>query len=301
MKKENTENFPPKKKIFNNNKIINILNPDKVNSNSVKKIDKRKKRKKGKKIKGKTSNLGIVKKLPEKTKNKEKSNLTFNDYELNTFQFKNAILYDNRKCYEYYISLLKTKHPILFSFCPIKDYNLLVIKSCLFCLSFSIYYSVTYFFFDDKMLHKIYEDEGKYDFIYFLPKIIISFVISHFLSIILKLIFLSERNILQVKIQPTLFKAIEVESIVKRRITIKYLIFFILGLIILGFFWMLLSSFGAVYQNTHIIVFENTLISFAISFIYPIFINIFPTVFRMYGLHSNSEYLYNISKILQML
>ena len=66
------------------------------------------------------------------------------------------------------------------------------------------------------------------------------------------------------------------------------------------FFWMLLSSFGAVYQNTQFIVFENTLISFGISFIYPFFYNIFPCFFRMCGLNSKSECLYNFSKALQI-
>ena len=151
------------------------------------------------------------------------------------------------------------------------------------------------------MIHKIYEDGGKYDIIYFLPKISIAFTASHFLSVIIKFIFLSERNILQVRKQPTYSKAIEIIPTVKRNLTIKYIIFFILGIIILIFFWMLLSSFGAVYQNTQIIVLENTLISFGISFIYPFFINIFPCIFRIWSLNSKSEYLYTFSKILQIL
>ena len=197
--------------------------------------------------------------------------------------------------------MLKTKQPLIFAFCPINDYNLIIIKLCIFCLSFSLYYSVNYFFFDDKMIHKIYEDGGKYDIIYFLPKISISFAISHILSIIIKFIFLSERNIIQVKKQPNYSKANEIIPTVKRNLTIKYIIFFILGIIILLFFWMLLSSFGAVYQNTQIIIIENTLISFSISFIYPFFINIFPCIFRMISLNSKSECLYTFSKILQIL
>ena len=194
----------------------------------------------------------------------------------------------------------KKKQPIIFAFCPVKDYNLMIIKLCIFCLSFAIYYSVNYFFFDEKMIHKIYEDGGKYDILYFLPKISIAFAISYFLTVIIKLIFLSERNILQVRLQATYSQANAIAPTVKRNINIKYAIFFILGIIMLIFFWMLLSSFGAVYQNTQIIVLENTLISFGISFIYPFFYNIFPCFFRMCGLNSKSEYLYNFSKVLQI-
>ena len=176
----------------------------------------------------------------------------------------------------------------------------MIIKLCIFCLSFSIYYSVNYFFFDEKMIHKIYEDGGKYDILYFLPKISIAFGVSYFLTVIIKLIFLSERNILQVRLQTTYSKANDIVPTVKRNINIKYAIFFILGIIMLIFFWMLLSSFGAVYQNTQFIVFENTLISFGISFIYPFFYNLFPCFFRICGLNSKSEYLYNFSKVLQI-
>ena len=151
------------------------------------------------------------------------------------------------------------------------------------------------------MIHKIYEDGGKYDIIYFLPKISIAFAASHVLSIIIRIIFLSERNIIQIKIQPDYSTANEIVPTVKRNLTIKYIIFFILGTIILIFFWMLLSSFGAVYQNTQVIVVENTLISFGLSFIYPFFINIFPCIFRICSMNSKTECLYIFSKILQIL
>ena len=82
---------------------------------------------------------------------------------------------------------------------------------------------------------------------------------------------------------------------------IKYTIFFILGIIFLGFFWILLSSFGAVYQNTQIFLVKNTLISFAIDMVYPFFYNIFPCIFRMISLSAKSEYIYNFSKFLQLL
>ena len=44
-------------------------------------------------------------------------------------------------------------------------------------------------------MHQIYEDGGKYDVIYFLPKISISFAISYYITVIIKIIFLPERNL----------------------------------------------------------------------------------------------------------
>ena len=137
-----------------------------------------------------------------------------------------------------------------------------------------------------------------------MPKIIGSFVISYFISIILRLIFLSERNISQVRKQKTLSLANDISFKVKRNLVIKYIIFFILGIVFLVFFWMLLSAFGAVYQNTQIIIFKNALISFAISLFFPFFINIFPCIFRILSLYTKTkdkECIYNFSRFLQVL
>ena len=300
---------PPKKykiKVLNNMNFIKgsknksssgfILGSSGVNK---KKINLNKTKEKSKRNTLKTQND-----IANNNNNKKKIKLSFNDYELNFFDYKNAISYDKRTCFEYYFSLLKIKNPIIFSFCPINDFNSMIIKLCIFSLSFSIYYAVNFAFFDDNIMHKIYEIGGKYDVLYFLPKITISFAISYYITVIIKLIFLSERNIFLIRTQPTLSRASTVADKEKKNLVIKYIIFFIGGLIFLVFFWMLLSSFGAVYQNTQMFIFKNALISFSISLFYPLFINIFPCFFRICSLSSkqkNNECMYKLSKFLQVL
>ena len=95
----------------------------------------------------------------------------FNDYELNIMTYQEAVIYDKRSFCKYYIFLLKIKHPLLFAFCPIKDYNTFIIKSCIFFLSFAYYFITNFIFFNEDVIHKIYEDGGKYNIIYFIPKI----------------------------------------------------------------------------------------------------------------------------------
>ena len=130
--------------------------------------------------------------------------ISFNDYELNSLNYTNAILYDKRTCVEYYLSLIKSKNAIIFSFCPRKDYNSMIIRSCIFSLSFSIYYAINFAFFTDDIMHSIYERQGKYDFLYFIPKIVFSFFVAYHITILIKIIFLSERNITQIRQQSTL-------------------------------------------------------------------------------------------------
>ena len=67
-------------------------------------------------------------------------------------------------------------------------------------------------------------------------------------------------------------------------------------------FWFYLSSFCAVYQNTQIFLIINTFISLGIAFLYPIVIDIIPSMLRKIALNNNkSECLYEISKAIQII
>ena len=192
----------------------------------------------------------------------------------------------------------------MFSFIPTKDYNTMIIKLCLFFLFFSIYYSINTLFFNEATIHKIYEDEGSYNFGYLLPQILYSFVISHIFTTIIKFAFLSERNIMEIKREKVLQNAKEKVEKVKRNIIIKYIIFFVAGILFLIFFWYYLSSFGAVYQNSQIYLIKNTFISLAVGLLYPFIINIIPATLRICSLNDknqNKEMLFKISKYLQFI
>ena len=243
--------------------------------------------------------LNITKKNKLK-KSKSKLSLNFNDYELNSLSYIKAIKNDKRKFIDYYISLIKTKHPIIFSFCPIKDYNSMIIKIDLFFLSLSIYCFINCLFFDEKMIHKIYLDEGTYNLKYLITYISYSFLISHTLFTIIKYFSLSERNIGEIK-KGAKDKGEQVLRVLKC-IKIKYICFYCLSLLFLFFFWYYLSSFGAVYQNTQIFLIKNIVISFSFSLLYPFIINIIPCLLRMYSLKNpNTECLFKCSKFIQII
>jgi hypothetical protein len=79
------------------------------------------------------------------SKNLEKQKLELakglNDQELNTLDYEVAIVIDNRTYFQYYFSLIKKKHLILFTFLPQEDYNLMPMKILLFIVSFSLYFT----------------------------------------------------------------------------------------------------------------------------------------------------------------
>ena len=84
-----------------------------------------------------------------------KNNINYNDYELNTLSYDIALKYDKRKYIEYYFSLLRIKHIIIFTFYTSNDYNSKTIKISLFLFYFSLYYTINALFFNDSTMHKI--------------------------------------------------------------------------------------------------------------------------------------------------
>ena len=148
----------------------------------------------------------------------------FTDYELNTLSYKEALIYDKRDLMQYYISLIKTKHPIIFSFIPMSDYNSIIIKSNLFILNFAICSSINALFFTESTIHRIYFDKGKYKLGYYLPKIIISFLITHVISVGLKYLFLSQFGIIEIKKKSKYNEASDEADSVKRCLMIKYIL-----------------------------------------------------------------------------
>jgi hypothetical protein len=263
-----------KKTIKNNNKIspkINIYGNHKTTNNKAKKI------------------FNI------------KNDILFtnlNTQELNTLSYSLALIYDKRTYMQYYFSLLKKKQPILFSFLPSNDYNLMTLKISLFLLSFSLYFTMNGFFFSDETMHRIYVNKGAYNFIYQLPKIFYSTAVSALINTILKLLSLSEQNILTIKQEKNLKIATKKSKKVKKCILIKFIIFFILSTTLLLFFWYFISCFCGVYINTQMILINDTIFSFILSMIYPFGINLIPGIFRITALRSkkkNKECLYNFS------
>ena len=145
----------------------------------------------------KTKEIKIEKEFKSnKNKIEEYKYKDLNDHQLNNLEYEIAIKYDKRTYFQYYWSLLKKKQLILFTFIPNNDYNLVSVKIALFIVSFSLYFTITGFFFSDETMYKVYEDNGIYNIIFQLPQILFSSLVSTVINMILKQLSLSEKSIL---------------------------------------------------------------------------------------------------------
>ena len=148
---------------------------------------------------------------------------------------------------------------------------------------------------------KIYEDEGEYDFIYQIPKILYSNLICTVINLIIKILSLSEKDILKLKIiQKNENLERKVENI-KQCLKIKFFFYYLVSFLFLFIFWFYISCFCAVYKNTQIYLIKDTLISFSLSLLYPLGYYLVPPLFRLLSLRKrNCECIYKLSLFLQL-
>ena len=234
--------------------------------------------------------------------------MKYNIQELINLPYKLALKYKHYSFCQYYFMLLKIKHILIFSFYNNDDYNSRIIKIDLFFISFVIYYAVNALFFNDDTMHKIYENKGKYQFVYQLPKIIYSSLISIIFNTLLKLLALSEGDILKLKRDKNIKDLKKKKIDVNKKLFVKFLFYFILSFILIFFIWYYLSVFGAIYKNTQIHLIKDTLISFGLSLLYPFGIYLLPVIFRIASFskkkiknNNKTNYLYTISQVLQII
>jgi hypothetical protein len=153
-------------------------------------------------------------------------------------------------------------------------------------------------------MHKIYEEKGSFDFIYNIPQILYSSLISAFINGLIQVLAVTNSNFINFKQKETKSNVnIKIEETIKI-IKIKLVLFFIISLILLVAFWFYLACFCAVYKNTQIHLIKDTFISFGTSMLYPFGIYLFPGIFRLGALNAkekDKECMFRFSKVLQLI
>ena len=226
--------------------------------------------------------------------------LEYIDYEINTIPYQEALENDKRSYFEYYKSLIMDKNILIFSLSVNKGYNLYIIKICLLSFSFSINLLINTFFFNDSMMHRIYEDKGSFNFKYIIPQIIYSLIIFSIIFIAVEKMTLTQNDILDIKHEKNKHNLNARVIISLKRIKIKFICFFSISIIFLVIFWLYLSCFCAVYKNTQLYLIKNSLICYFIFLVLPFIFCIFPGFLRFPALKGPGECLYKISQIIQL-
>ena len=237
---------------------------------------------------------------------KNNININYNyhkkDFELNSLNYKDAIKLDHRNYCEFYVSLIKYNHPLLFSFIPFDDYNSYIIKFFLFFFSFCLEFTINALFFTDDTMHKIYKDQGKFDLLYQIPQILYSTLISKIIDSFIRSLALSQDNIVELKQIKKKKNFRDMQNKLIRILKIKFILFFIscfIFLIIVGYY---IICFCGVYINTQIHLIKDSLTSLIISLLIPFILYLIPGIFRIPSLRAinlNRIMLYKISQFIE--
>ena len=231
---------------------------------------------------------------PEKILNRK-------EFELNSLDYKEALKIDHRNFCQYYYHSLKYNHPISFSFASYDDYNIQIIKKFLFFFSFCSDFIINALFFTDETIHKIYQDKGKFNFLYQIPQTLYSTLIGKFIDTLIKNLALSQDIIIDLKEEKIKNLESKHRKII-RIFNIKFILFFILSFIVLLFFWYYIVCFCGIYINSQSHLIKDSVISLITSLFIPFVLNLIPGIFRVSSLNSRNtshKYLYKFSIFLE--
>ena len=218
--------------------------------------------------------------------------------------YDKALIYDKRTYWEYYRALLKKKQLIFLVFISNDDYNVFLLKFSLFIVSLSLFFALNTLFFRDSTMKHIYKEEGRYNLLYQIPQVLYSTIISSVMTYILKVLSLSQNDLIKIRRESDKSKAKKLANNCIKCLKIKLYAFFAIGFCLIIFCWYYITAFGAVYPNTQMHLIKDTVISFGISMIYPFIINLIPILLRIPALNSKNkdrECMYKISQIIEYL
>ena len=231
------------------------------------------------------------------TRGPKASKLKLNISELNSMSFKEALVYDKRTFFDYYFSLLKLDHSLLYIF-NTEDYNCQIIKLSIFFFNMASDIAINTLFYNDSTMHKIYTDHGSYNFVYQLPQVMYSMIISGVLNGIIKVLGLSQKIILNFKREKNLTNDINKKAIFMYRILkIKFAFFYLIIFVLLVMFWYYVTCFCGIYRNTQMHLIKDSLCSFSTSLLTPFAINILPGFLRIFALKKKYKCLYILSNM----
>ena len=189
---------------------------------------------------------------------------------------------------------------IWFTFISWKDYNLFYVKIDRFFFLIVTAMAFNSLLFADETIHKIYIDEGKYDFGKSLPQIIYSLLITHALEIFLCFLTMTDTHIYEIKAmkkeKETNVNIVKIIKVIRK----KLIIFFVFTSVLFIFYWYCIAAFCAVYHNTQGYLILNSFLSFLIHLIDPFIIYALITILRILALKYSDKkgiiWMYKISK-----
>ena len=183
--------------------------------------------------------------IPQKPK---KYNDKLYDIEIDLLNYEDAKIIDKREFAGYYWSMLKYRQLIIFTFFVYNDYNFTFIKIIAFFLLLSLNLTYNAIFFFDKIINEIYDNEGKYSLKIQILNIFICSVAFSFTNILVRFIITCHKKYIKLKEIENYEEAKTESYSIHKRLVIRYIIFIVIGSILILGIWYFITGFCAIFH-----------------------------------------------------
>lgn len=150
--------------------------------------------------------------------------------------------------------------------------------------------------FYDKIIDKIYDNKGKYSLKIQILNIFISSVAFSLTIVLVRFIITCHKKYIKLKSMEVYEDAQKESYKIHRKLVTTYMVFIIVGIVLLILFWYYVTGFSAIFHYTQNHVFLNAFISFIFSMIYPFIYCLLPAMFRYLALNKDKSKYYCFSQ-----
>ena len=157
-------------------------------------------------------------------------------------------------------------------------------KYLLFVFEISSSLTINALFYNDEAIYQINQNNDKNSFFKSNARVIYSALITGFLNIIMQLLAFTHNNIIKLRFYKNVQ---EVEKAIPGLITklkVKYILFYILHILIIITFLYYITAFCAIYPNIQMNLLTDSFKSILLSISYSILISLFSSILRIISL-----------------
>ena len=187
---------------------------------------------------------------------KEKCQNYLIENELDELDYDYYRLIEDRKWYQKIWSHLKLNSDFLSTFLIYyskKDYRIYPLKIIIYFNSIFISLFTSICFYHDETMHKIYEENGNYNFGYKIPLIIIADIASNLGYALFEVLLIDiQEKLIELKKNMDETERNKLAIKIEKKFKIKRIIFYIISFLLQIFVWYFISCFFALYTNTQI-------------------------------------------------
>ena len=225
------------------------------------------------------------------------NNKKLNDSDLDEMDYINAIKYEKRSFFSFYLRKIKEHQPFINTFFIKDPFKPFIVKLLLFLILLSFYFLLNSLFINEKYITKKFHIKT-YSFKILIVRIILVTTFGLLLNLFINCHFSIKKQIKNLlkyeKSQNIKLKMLEfVKSNDK-----KFLIFFSIMLLLNVFFFIYITSLCFVFKNTQSEWFCVSIITILLIQIFPFFSCLIYTSMRFLGLKLKIELFYKLSQIL---